>query len=329
MKVIINGYESHEENFTDSNSKGIEFISCKEKECDLFITLDTLSMNKPVKIKCKEMWCLPYEPPVECYEYFTETYELFDLVNTQWNNLDESVMQTVVREHYHILPLTGLSNNELRSFDIDAVYKGKEDKVSAIISFANNLPGHKFRSEFIEYLKQKSFIFDHFGTGYNWIPRKADALLPYKYSIGMENSSYLFYCTEKIGDCYACLTMPIYWGCPNITDYFPAESMILVDENDLQGSLEKIEEAVRNDHYTKNFDAIVYARELLLKEHTLYPNICRMIEKYYPRVPNAILSERSFPARIPHKQRTFLYKLKKNLGIYALKDIYRKRNWYK
>ena len=327
MRVIINGYESHEDNSTGRTD--IQFVSCKEKECDLFITLDTLEMNKAVKVNCKEMWCMPYEPPVPCYHYFTETYDCFDLINTQWQNLSAGVMEKVVRDKYHILPLTGIELQELRNLDIDKIRSAKEDKVSAIISFAHNLPGHKFRSKFVSYLKEQKFDFIHYGTGYNWIPRKADALLSYKYSIGMENSSFPFYCTEKIGDCFACLTMPIYWGCPNITEYFPAESMILIDENDFQGSLERINEAIANDHYNKYFDAIVAARDLVLSEYSIYPYLCSMIDKYYPTNPEAELSLRSFPARIPHKQRTILYKLKKKLGIYALKDRYRKRNWYK
>ena len=42
MRIIINGYESHPENITDRQD--IEFISCKERECDinLFTTLADL-----------------------------------------------------------------------------------------------------------------------------------------------------------------------------------------------------------------------------------------------------------------------------------------------
>ncbi len=260
------------------------------------------------------MWCLPYEPPTKCYRYFTETYHLFDFINTQWGDLDDSIMHKVVRDQYYILLVDylGLITQEVRELDIEKIREYKEDKISAIISFAHNLPGHKFRTKFIGYLKSQEFNFEHYGTGCNWIPRKADALLTYKYSIAMENSSMSYYCTEKIGDCFACLTMPIYWGCPNITDYFPAESMILIDENDFEGSVERVEEAVRNDHYNKYFDAIVHARDLVLNEYSLYPYVCRMIDKYYPQVPNAQMSKRPFPARIPPKQRTLLIKQRKN-----------------
>ena len=30
--------------------------------------------------------------------------------------------------------------------------------------------------------------------------------------------------SEKIADCFLAWTMPIYYGCPRIAEYFPAES---------------------------------------------------------------------------------------------------------
>ena len=322
MKVIINCFESHPENITQN--KDIEFISCKENECDLFIMLDILDLEDPIDIRCPDggFWCISYEPPVECYKYFTDSYKYFDLINTHWENLPEDIEHKVIRDRYPIWQLSGLSMSEIAALkQSDCI--NKVDQVSAVISSASNLPGHKLRSQFIDYLKEQDFDFDHYGAGINWIPNKYDALLPYKYSIGIENSQSPFYCTEKIGDCYACLTMPIYWGCPNIAEYFPEESMILIDENDFSGSLETIKEAIRNDYYTKNFDAIVHARDLLVNELSLYPYICRMIEKYYK--PTSKPKQHYFPGRLSPKQKKLSYKIKKAFGVYKVKDRIRKR----
>ena len=324
MRVIINGYESHPDNIT--GRKDIEFISCNEKECDIFITMDMVNMFKPIKTICRDggFWCLPYEPSVERYRYLMETYSYFDFVNTPWRDFDSS--NTVIHERFPILPYTNQSAQEIETFNVD-INSVKTDSVSAVVSIAKEFPGHKIRANFIEFLNTQGFEYKRFGNGYNHISDKKDALIPYKYSIAMENSSIPYYCTEKIGDCFACLTMPIYWGCPNITEYFPEESMILLDENDFKGSLERIEEAVRNDHYTKYFDALVYAKERLVKEHLLYPYICRLIDKYYK--PTSEPKPRSSPARLSQKERKFSYKLKTALGIYKLKNLYRQRNWKK
>ncbi len=325
IKVIIDNYKSHESNYTERTD--IEFISCEEKECDIYIVIDYIRINKPIHTKCRDggFWIVPYEPPVECYQYFTESYKYFDLVNTHFANLESEVEKKVIRDRYPIMPFIKLDNSTADK--TNNIRQQKQNRVSAVISSAANLQGHKIRTNFMTYLIENKFDFDRFGAGINWIPNKADALLPYKYSIGMENSSIPFYCTEKIADCFSCLTMPVYWGCPNITEYFPEESMILIDENDFKLSLEIIEEAVRNNHYNKNYDAIVYARERLFKEHTIYPYICRLIDKYYN--PTSEPKAHYFPGRLSPKEHKLSYKLKKSLGVYYIKNLLRSRKLHR
>lgn len=46
------------------------------------------------------------------------------------------------------------------------------------------------------------------------------------FSISVESSSESNYFTEKLIDCLLTKTVPIYWGCPNIGDYFDARGII-------------------------------------------------------------------------------------------------------
>ncbi len=326
MRVMIDGYKSHENNYT--NRKDITFISCEEKECDIYIVIDLLEITKPIKAVCRDggFWIIPYEPPVDCYRYFTESYKYFDCVFTQAVDLAEDVERKVIRERYPLLPLVEMDYQEISDLATDLKFT-KQNRVSAVISSASNLQGHKLRMNFMDFLKNANLDFDRFGSGINWIPQKKDALLPYKYSIGMENSAIPFYCTEKIADCFACLTMPIYWGCPNITEYFPKESMILIDSTDFQGSLELIEEAVREDYYSKYFDAVVSARDRLLQEHTIYPYICRLIDLYYK--PYSEPKIHYFPGRLSPKERKLSYKIKKAVGVYKFKQYLRNRKLHR
>jgi len=50
------------------------------------------------------------------------------------------------------------------------------------------------------------------------------------YSIALENSSITNYFTEKLIDCLITKTIPIYWGCPNITEYFDTSYWIDVKD---------------------------------------------------------------------------------------------------
>jgi hypothetical protein len=88
---------------------------------------------------------------------------------------------------------------------------------------------------------------DWYCKGENPIENKWDGLKAYKYSIAIENSAHLHYFTEKIMDCFLALSMPIYWGCPNILDYFPEKAIILIDINDFTGAITRIEQAIEEN----------------------------------------------------------------------------------
>ena len=61
---------------------------------------------------------------------------------------------------------------------------------------------------------------------------KWDLHQPYQFSIVIENSQQDNYFTEKIIDCFLCKTVPIYWGCPNIGEFFSLEGILLLDAED-------------------------------------------------------------------------------------------------
>ena len=61
---------------------------------------------------------------------------------------------------------------------------------------------------------------DFFGFGIKDLKNKKDAIDPYLFSIAIENSKHDNYWTEKIADVFLGNTMPIYYGCNNIYDFF-------------------------------------------------------------------------------------------------------------
>ena len=63
----------------------------------------------------------------------------------------------------------------------------------------------------------------------------------YKFSISMEHSSHYDYITEKIMNAYLAGQIPIYWGCPNVNEYFNSKSFInLHDFSDLNEACDYI-----------------------------------------------------------------------------------------
>jgi hypothetical protein len=105
----------------------------------------------------------------------------------------------------------------------------KEKKLSMIVSglYFNRANYHK-RIEVLVQILNSDFEIDIYGRGLNIQDRrykgelkyKYEGLLPYEYSIAIENSNEKNYITEKFVDCVLCNTIPIYNGAPNIAEVY-------------------------------------------------------------------------------------------------------------
>ena len=133
-----------------------------------------------------------------------------------------------------LLPVveTWVSNSE------SACQVEKTKTCSLIASNKKNLEGHLLRHRIADWLKTATLDVDLLGRAYQPIENKEDGLAPYRYSIIIENNQEKEYFTEKLLDCMLCNTMPIYWGCPNISDYFNITGMIICkSEQELQAAI--------------------------------------------------------------------------------------------
>jgi len=154
----------------------------------------------------------------------------------------------------------------------------KSKNISFIVSNKNWTDGHKFRLSVLE--KYKSYV-DHYGAGfqtnlpwsitYNNIEEsgKFVALKDYRFSFCFENDNYPSIFCEKLTDCFATGTIPIFWGTPDIGEYFDKDGIIMYDENfDIS--------MLTEDFYNKKMDAIRnnfnFTVDLISSEDYIYKN---------------------------------------------------------
>ena len=137
---------------------------------------------------------------------------------------------------------------------------------------------HNKRYAFSKWLQERLPQMEHYGHGVRYIDDKSDALDYFKYHLTIENHYCAHHWTEKLADCYLGLCLPLYYGCPNLADYFPEESFVPIDLFNYEESLEIIQRVIRDKEYEKRLPAIREARRLYLEKYCTFANLSGLIE---------------------------------------------------
>jgi len=145
---------------------------------------------------------------------------------------------------------------------------------------------------------------DVFGYGMGHLDNKADAIDPYKYHLVIENHSCAHHWTEKLADAYLGYSLPIYFGCTNLGDYFPEESFVWIDIRNYDAALAKIRSLIAGGEYEKRLPSIIEARRKILEEYATFPQAACLIEARFPAssvetTESLLLSRRKVRAKHP------------------------------
>ncbi len=136
----------------------------------------------------------------------------------------------------------------------DRKIHNKTKNFSIIASNKNILPGHQLRHLIIRGSGNK---IDAFGPNYTPFKHgpsnKIEGLKEYRYHFTIENSKKDYYFTEKLIDCLITGTIPIYWGCPSISNFFNIDGFIIF--NELSELKEKLKQC-NEKHYLSKINAI-------------------------------------------------------------------------
>lgn len=112
-------------------------------------------------------------------------------------------------------------------------YKRKTKNVSIVSSDKRMCKMHKLRYNLAEYCMKKGLA-DTFGTfnGGAFVPIE-QSLKDYRYSIVVENALEDYFFTEKITNCFASQTIPVYLGAEKIGNFFNPDGIIKIQLKDL------------------------------------------------------------------------------------------------
>ncbi len=169
----------------------------------------------------------------------------------------------------------------------------KTKLLSAITSDKTTTLGHRTRLDFIRALQAAIPEMDVFGRGLKPLENKADGLLPYRYSVAIENSQFPDYWTEKAADCFLCGTVPLYHGCPNLANYFPPESFISIEiaRDRWPETIGKIQSLLceGEENYARHGAALDTAKQAVLNQHNLFAVLASFVERLNLESPRRII----------------------------------------
>ena len=132
----------------------------------------------------------------------------------------------------------------------------KTKLVSMIYSEKTWLFGHRLRHIIAKTLiPQMGYDkIDFFGRATeNPLELKSEGTNPYMFQIAIENAQRRFYFADKIYDCFVTGTVPIYWGAPNIGDFFDMRGILTFNH---PNELKEILQSLSPEKYESMLDGV-------------------------------------------------------------------------
>ena len=135
-------------------------------------------------------------------------------------------------------------------------WKSKNKNISILSSDKEMCELHKVRKNLALKCKRDGLA-DTFGTfdGGNFV-NPEETLKNYRFSIILENDISKFFFTEKLTNCFASQTIPIYLGAQKIDEFFNPDGIIKISLKDID-SIEKILAQCTPEEYERRLPAVI------------------------------------------------------------------------
>ncbi len=223
VKILDNNF-SHAKYSTDyQESKYIEWLrnSIANNDEIIFLTDNTMRTNYSVSGIRIGLLMEPRVINPSIYEWVSNNHDNFNTIFTY----DKELLS--LGGSFKFYPHCGCWIKPE-----DQLIHNKTKLLSIVASSKTQTTGHKLRHESIKSIIENYNNLDVYGRGYNKVDYKLDAFKEYAFSIVIENSKADYYFTEKLIDSFITGTVPIYWGCPSISDFFNLDGMIIFNNID-------------------------------------------------------------------------------------------------
>lgn len=239
---------------------------CSSEECKknyermcLYKKIDEYGKTKKIYITTTETYThvfllnCPIPPNIhvekDCVIGFAHEPPNNSCLNLYFNNFIEFSQKSIGK--YFIGSVTGLPSppfvghhgfifHEMPS-NISVMPNKKTKVMSIMVSHQTYTTGHKYRHTLVSYILKHRLPIDIWGNGAKFYKQRfpennniygdfksmSEMCENYMFTIAIENTSHEHYFTEKIVNPFMYHTIPLYWGCKKIDEYFPNYSIKL------------------------------------------------------------------------------------------------------
>jgi hypothetical protein len=201
-------------------SKYVQWTYDGSGEANIYVSQQALGAINDTSGKPTYIWLLESKQIIP--QYYQWVIDNYDFVASRVDGIfscDKELCETYPKIQYAV--------TNAAPWVQDRKVHEKTKLVSMIASNKQMCEGHMKRLQFVEKFKDK---LDFYGRGFNEIDCKEDGLRDYMFSVGIENAVYDCYFTEKLTDCFACGTIPIFYGSRGVTKYFNEDGIIFLDD---------------------------------------------------------------------------------------------------
>ena len=217
-------------------------------------------------------WCTD-DAIVSEHVFFTDK-KLQDVNKSQYNNvkkiawllepkgIEPSIYDWILKNYYkfdNVLTfdrevISQINNGLFLPYGTFWVTKNspvKSKLVSMIASNKKYAVGHKIRHSIYKHFKNSIEIYGTI-TGTRLVDKDL-GLNDYQFSFAIENCIQDGYFSEKLLDCFATKTIPIYWGTRSVGEFFNTDGIIFIDDFK---SIESVINFLSEDVYNSKLKAI-------------------------------------------------------------------------
>ena len=215
-------------------------------------------------------------------QYIIDNHQKYHTIFT----FNKNILEKCSNSKKYIYGTTWINKNDYENIDITQ----KHFKISTLTGskLIHNASGHIFRQTihhnqmalqqypitFFRSYAQQPHIHDYGNNPFigTQLEDKIELFKEFQFSIVIENSRQINYFTEKLMDCLITKTIPIYWGCPNITEFFDTTGWIILETISIDEIINKLN--ILNDEYYDNYKNIINKNyNETLKYIDIYTNI--------------------------------------------------------